>query len=78
MARLRGCFEARLIPLNKVWPRIPRGDQFRPICVLSPAYKWLELRFLPRLRDYMSHGLDRNQTGFVPRMGTAVNLKLLL
>lgn len=46
--------------------------------MLSPAYKWLELRFLPRLRDYMSRELDRNQTGFVPGLGTSVNLVLLL
>ncbi len=42
-------FEARLIPLNKVWPDIPQADQFRPIVVLSPMFKWLELRFLHKL-----------------------------
>lgn len=38
--------EARLIPLNKVWPDIPKAHEFRPIVVLSPMFKFLELRFL--------------------------------
>ena len=42
-------FRARLIPLNKVYPEIPRYNQFRPIVVLSAAYKYLEARFLPAL-----------------------------
>ncbi len=46
--------------------------------MLSPAYKWLELRFIPRLRDYLTRELDQNQVGFVPGLGTAVNLELLL
>jgi hypothetical protein len=75
---LERTFEARLIPLNKVWPDIPREDQFRPIVVLSPMYKWLELRFAPRLMRYLTDSLDRNQTGFVRGMGTHVNLRLLV
>lgn len=39
-------FETRLIPLNKKWPNIPYQHEFRPITVLSSAYKWIELRFL--------------------------------
>jgi hypothetical protein len=70
-------FEARLIPLNKVWPDIPKEDQFRPIVVLSPIFKWLERRFLPKLQNYLTTRLDRNQTGFVAGMGTSVNILLL-
>lgn len=51
---------ARLIPLNKVWPEIPRGDQFRPITVLSPLFKFMEMRFLPKLQRYLIRSLDRN------------------
>ena len=29
--KLKKSFQARLVPLNKVWPSIPRFDQFRPI-----------------------------------------------
>jgi hypothetical protein len=62
--------EGRLIPLNKVWPDIPKPDEFRPIVVLSPLFKCLELRFLPKLRNYAVNKLDRNQIGFVPNLGT--------
>lgn len=78
MRRLERSFEARLIPLNKVWPDIPREEQFRPIVVLSPLFKWLELRFLPKLSSYLTNELDSNQTGFVRGMGTSVNLRLLI
>ena len=46
--------------------------------VLSPLFKWLELRFLPKLSAYLTHQLDRNQTGFVKGMGTHVNLRALI
>lgn len=45
LRQLGRCFEARLVPLNKAWPDIPAVDQFRPIVVLSPLYKFLERRF---------------------------------
>lgn len=51
---------ARLVPLNKVYPNIPKKDQFRPIIVLSPLYKWIELRFLEKLNNYLINNLDRN------------------
>ena len=49
MDKLKDLFEARLIPLNKVLPDIPNDDQFRPITVLSAMYKFVEMRFLPKL-----------------------------
>ena len=52
--------EARLIALNKKYPDLPKQDQFRPIVVLSPLYKFLELRLLPYLQDFALHKLDRN------------------
>lgn len=66
---------ARLIPLNKVYPNIPKREEFRPIVVLSIMYKWLELRFLKKLNDYMVYKMDRNQVGFVRGMGTHVNIQ---
>lgn len=57
--------ESRLIPLNKVYPSIPKMEEFRPIVVLSIMYKWLELRFLYKLNRYMVNKMDPNQTGFV-------------
>ena len=61
-------FEARLCPINKVWPQIPKNDEFRPIVVLSPLFKFLELRFLSKLNLYFDLKLDRNQIGFVKKM----------
>jgi len=49
--------QARLIPLNKAYPGIPTRSQFRPIVVLSPLFKWLELRFLKLLQDFCSNHL---------------------
>jgi hypothetical protein len=71
-----GC--ARLIPLNKVWPAIPTASQFRPITVLCPLFKWLESRFLPKLNNYLVNNMMREQTGFVPEIGTSVNLRRLV
>jgi hypothetical protein len=71
-----GC--ARLIPLNKVWPAIPTAPQFRPITVLCPLLKWLESRFLPKLNNYLVKNMVREQTGFVPEIGTSVNLRTIV
>jgi hypothetical protein len=62
---LSSIFEARLCPLNKVWPEIPTRAEFRPIVILSPMFKFLEIRFLARLNSYLTNRLDRNQIGFV-------------
>jgi hypothetical protein len=61
-------FQARLCPHNKVWPNIPLSEEFRPIMVLSPLYKFLELRFLSKLNTYLTQKLDRNQKDFVKSM----------
>ncbi|CAD8165446.1 unnamed protein product [Paramecium pentaurelia] len=34
-----------IIPINKNYTNIPQASEFRPITILSPLYKWLELRF---------------------------------
>jgi len=47
-------FRARLVPLNKKHPNIPRADQIRPIVVNSPLVKILESRLLPKLQKYLS------------------------
>ena len=38
-------FETRLVPLNKVHPKIPKANEFRPIIIQSPILKFLEARF---------------------------------
>ena len=67
-------FRGRLIPLNKVWPDIPKEGQFCPIVVVSPIIKWLETRFLQQIKLYMFETMDRQQTGFVNVCGTSVNI----
>ena len=70
--------EARLIPLNKVWPNIPSPDEFRPITVLSPIFKWMELRFIGTLNTYQKTRMKREQIGFVPEMSTLTNIRRLI
>ena len=60
ISQLPDMFQARLVPLNKVWPEIPTREQFRPIVVLSPLFKWIESRFIEKLRTYMVENMDRN------------------
>ncbi len=69
---------AQLIPLNKVWPQIPTKDQFRPITILSPLFKWLELRFIDDLNNYQSIKMNKEQVGFVPTMSTLTNIRRLI
>jgi hypothetical protein len=52
--------EARLIPLNKVYPNLPEIEQFRPITVLSSAIKWIESRFKDKLQDYINKHIDKD------------------
>ncbi|CAD8103190.1 unnamed protein product [Paramecium primaurelia] len=47
----------RLISLKKVHPKIPTSEQFRPLVILSPLFKFIKLRFFKQLKDYMIHGI---------------------
>ena len=67
-------WDARLVPLNKIFPETPNRKQMRPIVIQSPLIKLLEARFLTKLQTYLTQKLDRSQTGFVKGMGTQVNL----
>lgn len=49
-------FQTRLIALNKVFPKIPLPNEFRPIVVESLVMKVMEVmevRFLPKLQLYL-------------------------
>jgi hypothetical protein len=52
-------FEAKLTPLNKVWPDIPKYNEFRPITIVSSVVKWLEMRFVPTIKNYLKFELDK-------------------
>src|SRR5438046_444996 len=59
--------------LNKVHPKIPEANQFRPIIISSPRCKMLEARLYTKLKRYTIERLHRGQTSFVPGMGIMVN-----
>ncbi|CAD8089840.1 unnamed protein product [Paramecium primaurelia] len=44
---------ARLLPPNKVYPKISKKEQFRLLVILSPLFKFLELRFHEKLQEYL-------------------------
>ncbi|KAM3130714.1 hypothetical protein pb186bvf_017128 [Paramecium bursaria] len=69
---------SRLVLLNKVYPAIPTGKQFRPITVLSPLFKFMELRFLWKLQDYLNQHVMKEQNGFIQGSSTQVNISVLL
>ena len=42
--------QCRLIPLNKIYPKLPSASDMRPIVVTNLLYKIMETRFLPSLQ----------------------------
>ncbi len=67
-------FNARLVPLNKDFPRISTVDRIRPILVMNPLVKFLESRFAPKLQNYLKYQLFPSQVGFVPGQGIFTNI----
>ncbi len=67
-------FESRLIPLNKIHPKIPSRTDMRPIIVTSALLKLIEACLMPELTSYMVQNLHHSQTGFVPGNGIFVNI----
>ncbi|KAL4477688.1 hypothetical protein ABPG74_002838 [Tetrahymena malaccensis] len=74
----RKSFEILLIPLNKVLPNLSSASEFRLIAVLSPAIKWLEFRFKPKLQLVVDHRINNDQNGFVSQCSTQMNMFLLI
>jgi hypothetical protein len=56
----------RLICLNKDYPKIGQYENYRPIIVLSPIYKFLEGYLMKSLRHVAKHHISKDQYGFVP------------
>ena len=71
---LNELFKARLIALNKVHPKTPKPEEFRPIIILSLIVKIMECRWLPKLQEYVITKLCPSQTGFVPGQGVFTNI----
>jgi len=71
-------WSGRVVPLNKIHPKIPDPTQFRPITIMSIIIKIVEARFLPKLNRYMVEKMIPSQTGFVRGQGIFVNLYRVL
>lgn len=61
--------EARLVALNKEYPRIPQIDRYRPIVVMSHTIKFLEGFLVDKLKKYLNSKTSRNQFGFKKGIG---------
>ena len=64
----------RLVLINKVHPQTPTINDIRPITVLSPIRKFLELQISQKIKKYCSQYINVAQTGFVESLGTDINL----
>jgi len=71
-------FDQRLLPLNKVHPKVPKPQECRPIVVSSPIIKLLEVRVKRKLEKYITEKLIHSQTSFVPHSGITINQMRLL
>ena len=56
-------FQTRLVALNKVHPKVPHKNEFRPIIIMSLIVKIMESRWLPKLKKYMISKMCPSQTG---------------
>ena len=74
ISNMEDTWDARLVPLNKVFPQTPTRGQLRPIIIQSPIVKILEARFSKKLHEYLDNKLDRAQVGFVRKLGVQINL----
>lgn len=70
--------KARLLPLNKVHPKTPTIEKYRPIIMFSPLVKFCELICKPKLEAYNQHHIQKEQVGFVRGFSTNFNLTRLL
>ena len=57
-------FNERLCPLNQKWPQITENNEFRPILVLSPLFRFLELKYLLKRNQYLTKKIDKKQICF--------------
>jgi hypothetical protein len=62
--------EVRLVPLNKVYPKVPKAKDFRPVCGMSPLVKFLEARFHDKFKKYAQNYLIKSQADFIAGRST--------
>ena len=66
--------ECRLIPLNKVHPKIAPLNKYWPITIMSPLLKFVETYNMEKLRRYCLNDIEKCQTGFISKLDIQVNL----
>ncbi len=73
-------FDSKLIPLNKVHPKVPRCEDMRPIVATNAVFKFLELRFSEELQQafWKLDGYAISQYGFLKHMNTQAQIFNLL
>jgi hypothetical protein len=64
----------RLIPLNKNGAGPQYLNKIRPITTISPFRKMLELFVKPKLEQIIKNKICKSQTGFIPNLGTELNI----
>lgn len=64
----------RLVLINKVHPKTPTINDIRPITVLSPIRKFLEMQISEKIKHYCTTKINKAQTGFIETLGTDINL----
>jgi len=74
ISNIEDLFKTRLLALNKVHPRTPKKEEFRPIIIMSALIKIMEARWMNKLKKLMVSSLCPSQTGFVPGQGTFSNI----
>jgi len=74
----RNHFAIKVVPINKISPRIPTVNDVRPISVQSPFLKFIESTLLSKLQTYLKHSMVKSQVGFVPQLSTEINLQRLM
>ncbi|CAD8185943.1 unnamed protein product [Paramecium pentaurelia] len=68
---------ARLPPLNKAHPAIPRIEQFHPLIILSPLSEFLNFDSNKSCNQFEKMQFQKQQTGVINGLGTQVNIYLV-
>ena len=55
----------RLVLINKAHPKVPKLEDIRPITVLSPIRKFLELQISDKIKNFCRKSISKAQTGFI-------------
>ena len=69
---------SRLLPLNKIHPKVPEINKYRPIIISSPLVKFCEMICKEKLMTFCKQKIENEQTGFVSGFNTSFNLTRIM